>query len=153
MEFVIILLALVYGVGVTGNYRMLMQLVEYGFRLPLSNIRNKWFFIGIFNLVDLIVICISHPRTANQIFLASEDQDLSTNEFLRGLTKAMGESTRPFPFPEQVLFAAAQCVRKSPFAEKLLGSLQVDTSQTKLLLSWPPRVSLQDGLNRCFSKP
>ena len=152
MEFVIIRLPLVYGAGVKGNFRMLMQLVEYGVPLPLSNIRNKRSLIGIDNLVDLISICISHPKAANQIFLASDDQDLSTTELLRGLAKAMGKSTRLFPFPEQFLVAAAQCVGKSTFAEKLLGSLQVDISKTKLLLSWAPRVSLQDGLNRCFTK-
>lgn len=104
-------------------------------------------------MVDLISVCISHPKAANQIFLASDDQDLSTTELLRGLAKAMGKSTRLFPFPEHVLVAAAQCVGKSTFAEKLLGSLQVDISKTKLLLSWAPQVSLQDGLNRCFPKP
>lgn len=150
MEFVIIRPPLVYGAGVKGNLRMLMKLVEYGVPLPLSNIKNKRSFIGIDNLVDLIILCISHPKAANQILLASDDQDLSTTELLCGLAKAMGKSTRLFPFPEQVLVAAALCLGKSTFAEKLLGSLQVDISKTKLLLSWSPRVSLQDGLNRCF---
>ena len=152
MEFVIIRPPLVYGPGVKRNFRALMQLVEYGVPLPLSNVRNKRSFIGIDNLVDLISICISHPKAANQIFLASDDQDLSTTELLRGLAKAMGKSTRLFPFPEQVLVAAAKCVGKSTLAEKLLGSLQVDITETKRLLGWVPPVSVQDGLNRCFPK-
>jgi nucleoside-diphosphate-sugar epimerase len=153
MEFVIIRPPLVYGPGVKGNFRMLMQLVEYGVPLPLSNIKNKRSFIGIDNLVDLIIACTTHPRAANRTFLASDDEDLSTSELLNGIAQAMGKSSRLFPCPKKVLAAAAKCVGKSTLADKLLGSLQVDISETKHLLSWVPPVSVQDGLNRCFPKP
>lgn len=152
MEFVIIRPPLVYGPGVKGNFRMLMQLVEYGVPLPLSNIRNQRSYIGIDNLVDLVIACTSHPKAANQILLASDDQDLSTTELLRSIAQAMGKSTSLFPCPKQVLATAAKFVGKSTLAEKLLGSLQVDISKTKRLLSWVPPVSVQDGLNRCFPK-
>ena len=131
---------------------MLMQLVEYGVPLPLSNIRNQRSYIGIDNLVDLIIICTSHPKAANQIFLASDDDDLSTSELLNGIAQAMGKPSRLFPCPKQVLAAAAKCVGKSTLTDKLLGSLQVDISETKRLLNWVPPVSVQDGLNRCFPK-
>lgn len=150
MEFVIIRPPLVYGPGVKGNFRMLMKLVEYGVPLPLYNIRNKRSFIGIDNLVDLIIACITHPKAANRTFLASDDDDLSTSELLNGIAQAMGKPSRLFPCPKQVLATAAKCVGKSILADKILGSLQVDISETKRLLSWVPPVSVQDGLNRCF---
>jgi len=153
MEFVIIRPPLVYGPGVKGNFRMLMKLVEYGVPLPLHNIKNKRSFIGIDNLVDLIIACATHPKAANRTFLASDDDDLSTSELLNGIAQAMGKSSRLFPCPEQVLAAAAKCVGKSTLADKLLASLQVDISETKRLLSWVPPVPVQDGLNRCFPKP
>ncbi|MDA9985694.1 NAD-dependent epimerase/dehydratase family protein [Alphaproteobacteria bacterium] len=153
MEFVIIRPPLVYGPGVIGNFRMLMKLVEYGVPLPLSNIRNKRSFIGIDNLVDLIIACTTHPNAANRTFLASDDDDLSTSELLYGIAQAMGKPSRLFSCPKQVLVAAAKCVGKSNLADKLLGSLQVDISETKNLLSWVPPVSAQDGLYRCFPKP
>ena len=152
MEFVIIRPPLVYGPDVKGNFRVLVQLVEYGVPLPLSNIKNKRSFIGIDNLVDLIIACTTHPKAANRIFLASDDDDLSTSELLNGIAQAMGKPSRLFPCPKQVLVAAAKCVGKSALADKLLESLQLDISETKRLLSWVPPVSVQDGLDRCFPK-
>ena len=153
MEFVIIRPPLVYGPGVKGNFRMLMQLVQYGIPLPLSNIKNKRSFIGIDNLVDLIIACTTHPKAANRTFLASDDDDLSTSELLYGIGQAMGKPSRLFPCPKQVFTVAAKCFRKSTLADKLLGSLQVDISETKRLLSWVPPLSVQDSLKRCFPKP
>jgi nucleoside-diphosphate-sugar epimerase len=153
MEFVIIRPPLVYGPGVKGNFRMLMKLVEYGVPLPLSNIKNKRSFIGVNNLVDLIGACNTHPRAPNRTCLTSDDHVLSTTELLLGFAQAMGKPSRLFPCPKQVLAAAAKCVGKSTLADKLLGSLQIDTSETKRVLSWVPPVSVQDGLNRCFPKP
>ena len=40
------------------------------------------------NLVDFIVTCLSHPQAANQTFLVSDGQDLSTTELVRGLARA-----------------------------------------------------------------
>jgi nucleoside-diphosphate-sugar epimerase len=153
MEFVVIRLPLVNRAGVKGNFRMLMKLVEYGVPLTLSIIRNKRSFIGIDNLVDLVITCISHPRAANRTFLASDGDDCSTPELSNGIAQAMGKPSRLFPCPKKALAAAAKCVGKSALADKLLGSLQVDISETKNLLSWVPPVSVQDGLNRCFPKP
>ena len=152
MEFVIVRPPLVYGAGVKGNFRMLMKLVEYGVPLPLSNIRNKRSFIGIDNLVDLMIVCSSHPKAANRTVLASDGDDCSTSELLKGIAQATGKPSRLFPCPKQVLSTAAKCVGRTTLAEKLLGSLQVDLSETKRLLNWVPPVSLQDGLNRCFPK-
>ena len=81
MEFVIIRSPLVYGPGVKGNFRMLMEFVEYGIPLPFSNIKNKRSLIGVDNLVDLVITCVSHPQATDQIFLASDDDDLSTQSY------------------------------------------------------------------------
>ena len=150
MEFVIIRSPLVYGPGVKGNFRMLMEFVEYGIPLPFSNIRNKRSLIGIDNLVDLVITCVSHPQATDQIFLASDDDDLSTPELLSGIAHALGKPARLFSCPKNVLAAAAKCIGKAALAQKLLESLQVDISETKRLLSWVPPLSVKDGLDRCF---
>ena len=129
---------------------MLIKLVEYGVPLPLSKIKNQRSFMGIDNLVDLVIVCISHPEAANQILLASDDNDLSTTKLLRGIAQAMGKPSRLFPCPPSVLGATAKIFGQSTPVEKLLGSLQIDISNTKHLLDWVPPVSVRDGLNRCF---
>lgn len=152
MEFVIIRSPLIYGPGVKGNFAMLIKLVEYGVPLPLSNIRNQRSFIGIDNLVDLVTTCISHPKAANQILLASDDQDLSIKELLHGIAQVIGKPSRLFPCPPRVLAAAAKIIGKASLAQRLLGSLQVDVSRTKHLLEWVPPVDVKEGLSRCFPK-
>jgi nucleoside-diphosphate-sugar epimerase len=152
MELVIIRSPLIYGSQVTGNFAALAKLVELGIPLPLAKIKNKRSLIGIDNLVDLIATCIDHPNAANQVFFASDGQDLSTPELVRGMAKAMERSSVLFLCPPKVLFVAALIIGKADLAEKLLGSLQVDISKAKHMLGWSPPVSVQDGLNRCFRK-
>jgi nucleoside-diphosphate-sugar epimerase len=150
MEFVVIRAPLVYGPGVKGNFAMLMKLVEYGVPLPLSNIRNQRSFIGVDNLVDLVMACISNQKATNQIFLASDDHDLSTPELLRRLAKAAGKPSRLFRLPPKVLICTSRILGKTGIADRLCGSLQVDISKTKHLLGWQPPITVDKGLSRCF---
>ena len=57
------------------------------------------------NPVDLIVTCITHPQAANQTFLVSDGQDLSTTELVRGMAQAAGVPARLLPVPVWALQA------------------------------------------------
>ena len=150
LEVVIIRPPLVYGPGVKGNFANLIKLVGKGLPLPLGAIHNQRSMIALDNLVDLIITCIDHPDAANEVFLASDGQDLSTTELLQGLAKAMGRSSRLLPIPGAVLSLAALTLGKKPVADRLLGSLQVDISKTQDLLNWTPPISVGEGIRRCF---
>ena len=150
MEVVIIRPPLVYGPGVKGNFANLIKLVGKGLPLPLGIIHNRRSMIALDNLVDLIITCIDHPNAANQVFLASDGQDLSTTELLQGLAQAMGTPSRLLPIPGALLSLAASVLGKKSIADRLLGSLQVDISKTRDLLNWAPPISVDEGLRRCF---
>ena len=150
MEVVIIRPPLVYGPGVKGNFVNLIKLVGKGLPLPLGAIHNRRSMIALDNLVDLIITCIDHPNAANQVFLASDGQDLSTTELLQGLAQAMGTPSRLLPLPGALLSLAASVFGKIPIADRLLSSLQVDISKTKDLLNWTPPISVDEGFRRCF---
>ena len=49
-----------------------------GIPLPLGAIHNQRSLVGIDNLIDLIVTRIDHPAAANQTFLVSDGEDIST---------------------------------------------------------------------------
>ena len=119
-----------------------------GVPLPLGAIQNQRSMVGIDNLVDLIIACIDHPAAANQTFLVSDDEDLSTTELLRRLGKALGKPARLIPVPASLLGLAARLVGKQDIAERLLGDLQVNISKTKEMLDWAPPVSVNDGLEK-----
>jgi len=150
MEIVIIRPPLVYGFGVKGNFASLIKIVQKGLPLPLGLINNKRSLVALDNLVDLIVTCITHPAAANQVFLAGDDDDLSTTKLLRGVAKAAGVPSRLIPVPASVLMFVASLLGKKTLAQKLLGSLQVDISKTRDLLGWTPPLSVEEGLRRCF---
>jgi UDP-glucose 4-epimerase len=88
MEIVIIRPPLVYGKGVKGNFASLLKFTPKRLPLPLGCINNKRSMVFVQNLVDLIVTCIDHPCAANQVFLVSDDEDLSTSDLLSRLGNA-----------------------------------------------------------------
>ena len=148
MEVVIIRPPLVYGPGVKANFAAMMRWLQRGIPLPLGAIRNQRSLVALDNLVDLIVTCLSHPAAANQTFLASDGEDVSTTELLRRMGQALGHPARLIPLPASVLKVVVALVGKSDVAQRLCGSLQVDISKTRQLLGWTTPLSLDEGLRK-----
>ncbi len=148
MEVVVVRPPLVYGPGVKGNLAGLLDLVRSGVPLPLAAVNNRRSFIGLDNLVDLLIRCVDHPNAAGKTLLVSDDHDLSTPELLRMIAKAMGRSARLFPVPVPLLFLAGRALGRLNEVDRLVGSLQVDSSATRELFGWTPPVSVEEGVGR-----
>lgn len=148
LEVVIIRPPLVYGPGVKANFAAMMRWLQRGIPLPLGAIHNQRSLVALDNLVDLIVTCISHPAAANQTFLVSDGDDVSTTELLRRMGQAMGHPTRLLPVPAGLLKLAATVVGRRDMAQRLCGSLQVDIEKTRRLLNWTPPLSMAQGLKK-----
>jgi len=148
MEVVIIRPPLVYGPGVKANFAALMRAVQRGWPLPLGAVHNQRSLVALDNLVDFIVTCITHPQAANQTFLVSDGQDLSTTELVRGMARAAGVPARLLPVPVWALQAGATLLGKGDAVQRLCGNLQVDISKARNLLGWVPPVSVAEGLRR-----
>jgi nucleoside-diphosphate-sugar epimerase len=148
MEVVIIRPPLVYGPGVKANFASLMRAVQRGWPLPLGAVHNQRSLVALDNLVDLIVTCITHPQAANQTFLVSDGQDLSTTELVRGMAQAAGVPARLLPVPVWALKTGASLLGKGDAVQRLCGNLQVDISKARTLLGWNPPISVDEGLRR-----
>ena len=146
MEVVIIRSPLVYGPGVKANFQALMRAVARGIPLPLGAIHNRRSLVALDNLVDFILTCIEHPAAANETFLVSDGEDLSTTELIRRLARAIGRPARLIPVPTTVLMAGATLLGKRKVAARLCGSLQVDITKTRTRLNWSPPVTVDDAL-------
>lgn len=146
LEVVIIRPVLVYGPGVKGNFAAMLRWIQAGIPLPLASIRNRRSLVALDNLVDLVVACVRHPKAANQTFLVSDQEDLSTPDLLRRAGKALGKPARLFPVPVVALEAVAHVCGRSNVALRLCGSLQVDTSKTRELLGWTPPFTVDEAL-------
>jgi UDP-glucose 4-epimerase len=150
MEVIVIRPPLVYGPGVKANFAALMRAVQRGWPLPLGAIHNQRSLVALDNLVDFIITCIDHPQAANQTFLVSDGQDLSTAELVRGMAQAAGVPARLLPVPVWALQAGAALLGKGDAVQRLCGNLQVDISKARRLLGWVPPVSVEEGLRRAM---
>lgn len=146
MEVVIIRPVLVYGPGVRANFLNMMRWLDKQVPLPFGSIRNSRSLVALDNLVDLIVASIHHPAAANQTFLVSDGEDLSTTQLLSRMARALGKKPRLLPVPSWLLKAAANLLGKRSLSQRLCGSLQVDITKTRELLQWEPPVSVDVGL-------
>jgi nucleoside-diphosphate-sugar epimerase len=151
MEVVIIRPVLVYGPGVKANFFNMMRWLDKGIPLPLGAVNNLRSLVALDNLVDLVVRCTWHPAAANQTFLVSDGDDLSTASLLRHVAKALGKPARLIPVPVWLLKAGATTLGRKAFLQRLCGSLQVDISKTCTMLDWTPPVGVEAAMSKTVS--
>jgi nucleoside-diphosphate-sugar epimerase len=147
MEVVIIRPVLVYGPGVKANFLSMMRWLNKGIPLPFGAVRNRRSLVFLDNLVDFIVTCLEHPAAANQTFLVSDGDDVSTSDLLRKLASCLGKSAYLIPVPVWLMNVGATMLGKQALAQRLFGSLQVDLGKNQQLLGWAPPVSLDHALS------
>jgi UDP-glucose 4-epimerase len=146
LELVIVRPPLVYGPEVKGNFLRLLHLLHRGVPLPLGSVPNRRSYIGVENLCDLLILCASHEAAPGQLFLASDDEDISTPQLLRVLARGMRVPQRVFNCPVPMLRLLASLAGKQAELQRLTASLRVDAGNTRNVLGWRPAVSLQAGL-------
>lgn len=148
MDVVIIRPPLVYGPGVKANFAAMMRWLRRGVPLPLGAIDNRRSLVALDNLVDLILTCLTHSAAANQTFLVSDGEDVSTSALLRRMGEAMNRPARLVSVPTGLLKLAAALVGRRDMAQRLCGSLQVDIEKNHQLLGWRPPLTLNQGLKK-----
>ena len=149
LEITIIRPPLVYGPGVKANFAALLKLASKNIPFPLGAVDNKRSFIALGNLVSLIVTCIDHPNAANQVFLVSDDCDVSTSKLFTIMTEAYGKKSRLIKINPLLLKMFAGLVGKRSMIDRLCDDLRLDIEHTKRSLEWAPSVSMVDGLKLC----
>lgn len=140
MQVVIIRPPLVYDGEAPGNFRTLLKVVERSFPAPFLSIKNRRSFIARANLVNFIVVCINNQNAANQIFVVSDNKDLSTPELIRLLAQGMKRKARLIPVPRSIMKLCATIVGRKKVYSQLCESLYLDVSKARNLLEWSPVV-------------
>ena len=146
LEVAIVRPPLVYGPGVRANFLRLMRLVERGVPLPLPDTKNRRSLIGVENLADFLAQCVSHPEAANETFMVSDGEDVSTRELIARLARALGRSARFLPVPEFAVRLGARLAGKEAAVNRLFGSLVINSDKARRTLGWQPPVTLDSGL-------
>ena len=146
LELVILRPPLVYGPGVKANFLKLLNLVRKGVPLPLASVGNRRSLVALENLVDFIVLCMEHPKAVGETFLVSDGEDISTPDLIRMIARKMKMPARLIPFSPKAIRFAAQILGKKAAANRLLGSLQIDSSKADRLVGWHRTISLDEGI-------
>lgn len=146
MEIVIIRPTLVYGPRVKGNFLNLLEISKFSIPLPFGLVKNKRSMVYLDNLVDLIVTCIAHPNAANNIFLASDGDDLSLARLMMMIRRAMNKSPLLLPVPMGLFRLIGRLSGKTAVVDRLVGNLQVDCSDAKKCLGWSAPYTVEQGI-------
>ncbi|MDH4234480.1 MAG: SDR family oxidoreductase [Gallionella sp.] len=146
LEVVILRPPLVYGVAAPGNFAQMLKVLGAGIPLPLALVHNQRSLVYVENLVDALILCVTHPTAAGQTYLVSDGEDVSTPDLLRLLGAAMGHPARLFPCPPALLKLAGLLTGRAEQVERLLGSLRVDSGKIRRDLNWKPPYTLWQGL-------
>lgn len=130
------------------QFLSMLNWLSKGIPLPLGAIKNQRSLVSIGNLVSLIVACIDHPAAANQSFLVSDGEALSTTHLLRCLSKALGKPARLLSLSKRLLELAASIMCKQALMQRNCGSLQVDISKNRDLLGWTPPINRNKAMRQ-----
>lgn len=153
IDVVVVRPPLVYGPGVKANFASLFKLAGKGIPLPLGGInRNARSLVSLYNLVDFIETCAINPNAANQTFLVSDGEDVSTRELVEKLAAVQGKSPWMVPIPLALFQLLGKLTGKSAAIDRLAGSLQVDIQKNQRVLDWTPPYTMQQSLERMMDE-
>ncbi len=142
MEIVVIRPPLVYGSGVKGNLARLRSWLKRGVPLPLGAIHNARSLVELGSLAELVLLCASRPEAAGEVFLAADQEYVSTPDIVRALAGEAGVRPRLWPLPPLFLRILLTGMGKADMAARLLGDLRVSADKAWKLLDWEPRVRI-----------
>jgi UDP-glucose 4-epimerase len=146
LEVVVVRPPLVYGAGVGGNFRRLLEWVNRGVPLPFGGVRNARSLVSVWNLADLLARAALHPAAAGHTFLVADGPPVSTPALVEGLAAAMGRPSRLVRVPMPLLRAAAVLLGRSGELQRLCGSLVVADGPTREILGWTPPIPQEEAL-------
>ena len=141
MDVVIIRSPAIYGVNAPGNFGLIEKFIKYGIPLPVGSITNKRSLVAIENIVSFITVCIEHQRAANELFLVSDGDDLSTLEIVELAGKLIGKKPKTVKLPLKLLWFILTILGKQKAAVSLMSDLQLDVDRSRELLEWSPPFS------------
>lgn len=132
---------IVYGYGVKANIKSLVNLVNKIPILPFGKIRNKRSMVYIGNICHLVDTVIQKEQSG--IFLASDDEPLSTSELIELIAKNLDKKIYLLKIP---FFESLLKLLKPSFHKRLYGSLEINNSLTKVKLNLKNPYSAEEGI-------
>ncbi len=132
---------IVYGYDVKANIKSLINLIKKVPVLPFGKIENRRSMVFIGNLCHLIDEIIIQEKAG--IFLASDDEPLSTSRLIELIANGLDKKVYLIKIP---FFESLLKLVKPSFHKRLYESLEVDNSETKKVLGFKNKYSVEEGI-------
>lgn len=146
IEIVIIRPSLIYGPNVGANFLNLIKLVDLGIPIPFLGIKNKRSLLYVENLVSFIAECIENKAAANKTFLISDAKPISISNLIYLIKEALKKNIIIFRFPIGLIKILFSIINKRDTLNKLIGNLELDSSESYRILNWEPPFTTKEGL-------
>jgi nucleoside-diphosphate-sugar epimerase len=149
---------LVYGPGVKGNLRRLLDAVWRGLPIPVGSVRNARSMLGLENIAAFIGQLLHAPLVSQRPFLLSDRETVSTETLIRLIGTGFGREPRVVKLPLRFLRGLASVgdivarsgipALTSDQVDRLAGSMIVDSSRAWREVGMEPPVPLRVGMAR-----
>lgn len=143
MEFVILRPPLIYGPGVKGNLKRLLDLIGKTSFMPLGGINNKRSLVSLKNLSAVIYKSLNTSLGDYRTFVVSDGNDVSTSDLIRYLGKSISKDVILVPMPYRLLSFFLKLIGKANLSQRIFGNLQVEISTLQDELKWQPESNLE----------
>ncbi|MCO8093417.1 NAD-dependent epimerase/dehydratase family protein [Acinetobacter lwoffii] len=151
LEVVIIRPVLIYGPNVKANFKSMVNLASKKIPLPIGCLDNKRSMVSVYNLADLIHTCMTHPNANREVFLASDQDDISVKQLFEKLAKYQNNQLLMLPVPKSLISFMASLVGKKAVASRLCSELVVDSTKNTQLLGWTAPYNVDTSLEKMFN--
>ena len=136
---------LVYGPGVKGNMRALLDLARSPWPVPLGMVSAKRSILAIGNLCSAIETVLDATQALNRPLIVADPLALSAGEMVAAMRGGMGRRALLVPVPEAVLAMMARLAGKGGVVARLTGALEA-SPQALLDLGWQPVIPTRAAL-------
>jgi UDP-glucose 4-epimerase len=144
---IVLRLPLVYGPGVKGNFLALVDEVARARPLPLGAIRNRRSLLYVGNLVDAIAAALDARPVPAGVHFITDAESVSVPALLTAVGNALGTPVRLKAVPVRLLALAGQITGRRALIERLVGTLEADSTSFTEATGWRPRYSLAEGVD------
>lgn len=133
----------IYGPGVKGNIRRLLEKVADRRPLPSGALLARRSVLGIDNLTSAVGHLMERPD-GFQVFHVADAEPVTTGQLVDIAAKAMGVKARIVPVPRIAIKAAGRLLGRGRDVERLTTDSILDTSRIEAT-GWSPSVPTSDG--------
>ncbi len=144
-QLVIIRPPMVYGSESPGNFARLVSLVRKGIPLPFGSVTERRSFVYVWNLVDFLLHCATHPGLAGN-YVVGDGSDVSLKELLNRIAIAVDTRLHLLPFPPPLLRVAGRFSGLKREMDSLTRPMLVDWSRAREIAHWSPPFEVSDKI-------